>query len=42
MTLYVDSQYYSNIFKGCVLIDFKEKYLKLAQEKINSITFNRI
>ena len=42
MTLYADSQYYSNIFKGCVLIDFKEKYLKLAQEKINSITFNRI
>lgn len=43
MTLYVDKKYYSDEFKGNeVPIDEIEKYLKLAQEKIDSITFNRI
>ena len=42
MTLYVNEDYYLNEFKGCILTDYKTKYLKLAQEKINSITFNRI
>lgn len=43
MTLYVNEEYYSNEFDGSELPD-KEigKYLKLAQEKIDSITFNRI
>lgn len=43
MTLYVDKKYYSAEFKGNkVPIDEIEKYLRLAQEKIDSITFNRI
>lgn len=43
MTLYVDKKYYSDEFKGNkVPINEIEKYLKLAQEKIDSITFNRI
>lgn len=43
MTLYVDEKYYSDEFKGNeVPIDEIEKYLRLAQEKIDSITFNRI
>lgn len=43
MTLYVDKKYYSDEFKGNeVPIDEIEKYLRLAQEKIDSITFNRI
>lgn len=43
MTLYVDSEYYISIFHGEKLsgIDI-EKYLGLAQEKIDSITNNRI
>lgn len=43
MALYVDKEYYLNDFKGNILSDDEvEKYLKLAQEKIDSITFNRI
>lgn len=43
MTLYVNKKYYSDEFSGVKLPDDKiEKYLKLAQEKIDSITFNRI
>ena len=43
MTLYVNEKYYSDEFKGVKLPnDEIEKYLKLAQEKIDSITFNRI
>lgn len=43
MTLYVDKKYYSDEFKGNeVPIDEIEKYLRLAQEKIDSITYNRI
>lgn len=43
MTLYVNEKYYSNKFNGNILPEDEiEKYLKLAQEKIDSITFNRI
>lgn len=43
MTLYVNKKYYSDEFMGVKLSnDEIEKYLKLAQEKIDSITFNRI
>lgn len=43
MTPYVDKKYYSDEFKGNeVPIDEIEEYLRLAQEKIDSITFNRI
>lgn len=43
MTLYVDKKYYFDEFKGNkVPINEIEKYLRLAQEKIDSITFNRI
>lgn len=43
MTLYVDKECYSNIFKGKTIPDEDiEKYLELAQEKIDSITYNRI
>ena len=43
MTLYVDKEYYSNTFKGKNIPDEDiEKYLELAQEKIDSITYNRI
>ena len=43
MALYVNKEYYLNDFKGNILSDDEvEKYLKLAQEKIDSITFNRI
>lgn len=43
MTLYVDENYYSNTFNGTKIPDDDiEKYLELAQEKIDSITFNRI
>lgn len=43
MTLYVNEEYYSNEFDGNELPDEEiVKYLKLAQEKIDSITFNRI
>lgn len=43
MTLYVNEDYYSNTFEGTKLPDNEiEKYLELAQEKIDSITYNRI
>lgn len=43
MTLYIDKKYYFDEFKGNkVPINEIEKYLRLAQEKIDSITFNRI
>ena len=43
MTLYIDKSYYLNIFKGNIISDEDvEKYLELAQEKIDSITYNRI
>ena len=43
MTLYVDKKYYIDEFKGNkVPINEIEEYLRLAQEKIDSITFNRI
>lgn len=43
MTLCVDKEYYSNTFKGKTIPDEDiEKYLELAQEKIDSITYNRI
>ena len=43
MTLYVSKEYYSNTFKGKTIPDEDiEKYLELAQEKIDSITYNRI
>lgn len=43
MTSYVDYKYYKNDFKGKIIPDEDiERMLKLAQEKIDSITFNRI
>ena len=43
MTFYVDEDYYSNVFEGTLIPDYEiEKYLELAQEKIDSITKNRI
>lgn len=42
MTLYVTKQYYVDIFKGKMPEKNIERCLELAQEKINSITFNRI
>lgn len=43
MTLYVNKEYYSNTFGGKNIPDEEiEQYLELAQEKIDSITYNRI
>ena len=43
MTLYINKEYYSNTFKGKTIPNEDiEKYLELAQEKIDSITYNRI
>lgn len=43
MTLYVDKEYYLNKFKGKKIPeDDIEEYLELSQEKIDSITYNRI
>ena len=43
MALYVDANYYINQYHGTVLTGNDiEKYLKLAQEKIDEITFDRI
>ena len=43
MTLYADEEYYSSTFEGTLIPDDDiKKYLELAQEKIDSITFNRI
>lgn len=43
MTLYADKEYYSSIFNGKKITGEEiEKYLELSQEKIDTITFNRI
>lgn len=44
MKLYVDSKYYLDTFGGKMMttMDVIDKNLKLAQEKIDSITYNRI
>lgn len=43
MTLYVDKEYYLNKFKGKQIPENDvEEYLELSQEKIDSITYNRI
>lgn len=43
MTLYASEEYYTDAFEGTMLPeDDIVKYLKLAQEKIDDITFNRI
>ena len=42
MTLYVSKEYYLKYFREVIPEEEIEKYLELAQEKINSITFNRI
>lgn len=43
MSLYVNEEYYTDIFEGEIIPDVDiEEYLKLAQEKIDSITHNRI
>lgn len=43
MTLYADDNYYLDKFEGTKIPDDDvKKYLELAQEKIDSITFNRI
>ena len=40
---YVDKEYYTNTFQGTTLNENDiDKYLKLAQEKIDDITYNRI
>lgn len=43
MTLYITKEYYADTFGGTKIpADDIEKYLELAQEKIDSMTFNRI
>lgn len=42
MTLYVSKEYYQGTFKGKIPEEEIEKNLKLAQNKIDCITFNRI
>lgn len=43
MTLYIDKEYYLNTFNDKSIPEEDiEKYLELAQEKIDSITYNRI
>ena len=42
MTLYVSKEYYLNTFKGKMPDEEIEENLKLAQNKIDRITFNRI
>ena len=43
MNLYADVDYYFGTFEGTLIPDNDvEKYLKLAQEKIDDITYNRI
>lgn len=42
MTLYVGKEYYLNSYKGKLADDEIEEYLEKSQEKIDSITFNRI
>ena len=42
MTLYVDKAYYLNEYHGSIPDGEVEKYLEKSQEKIDSITYNRI
>ena len=42
MTLYVTKEFYLNNHRGILSDHDIEKYLELAQEKIDSITYNRI
>lgn len=43
MSQYVDSEYYLNTFKGATIpADDLNKYLLIASEKVNELTFNRI
>ena len=43
MSQYVNSEYYLNEFKGTIVpADELDKYLTLASEKIDELTFNRI
>ena len=42
MTLYVDKDYYINTYKGEIPEADVNKYLEKSQEKIDSITYNRI
>ncbi len=43
MNQYVDKKYYTDTFQGKTIPESDvEKYLMLAQEKIDSITYNRI
>ena len=41
MSQYASSEYYYNTFQGTILED-EIKYLRMASEKIDDITFNRI
>ena len=43
MNQYVTLEYYKNTFEGTLLADDNaDKYLTLASEKIDDVTFNRI
>ena len=44
MSQYANSEYYKNTFKGTLITDDNDiiKYLTLASEKIDELTFNRI
>lgn len=42
MSLYVSKEYYQETFRGKIPEEDVDKYLKLAENKINRITFNRI
>lgn len=43
MSLYINKEYYLNEFKGTLIPENDvENFLELAQEKIDSITYNRI
>ena len=42
MSQYVDNSYYINTYKGKIKAGELEEYLKLASEKIDEVTFNRI
>ena len=43
MSLYINKEYYLNEFKGTMIPENDvENFLELAQEKIDSITYNRI
>ena len=42
MSQYVDSDYYYNVYRGNNDYEEIDKYLKMASEKIDEVTFNRI